>query len=168
MGLSIADKFRNVDAHPFFKRLLKDYPGRFLTAVVREAETITTQLIQTTPIDTGAAAGVKDNATGHAKRPIYPKHPAYGMGGVSGGALGWKIKIKKRNQHSQDVLITNAMWEPYLQYVEYLHPTKGHFTLKAWTDHRIRMQSYGLKEHMVSSLRTGKAGDIKQELYDDT
>lgn len=74
-----------------------------------------------TPKDTGAAAGT----TQGARRPIYKRHPGFGMKiGNAVGDTGWQEGAKTSVRHWA---IVNPMWDPYLRTVNYTHPTNANF-----------------------------------------
>lgn len=114
---------------------------------VREAEIVLKDLIDTTPISTGAAAGVAQNSTADGpKRNMYVGHPAYGrqiFSSLDGSSeTGWQFSIKQ-DKNGLTISIVNPMWDEYLKYLEYgvvtpIAPAKPHFVANAWANHLRR------------------------------
>ena len=155
--IKILNKYENIDAHPVFSKLKHRYKKAFHEAIKGEALTIASELQQTTPIDTGAGAGTKSNLTGTARRAIYPKHPGYGLGGVSGGKLGWFVK-GRRGEYS----ISNPMWRHYLSTINLFHRAHSGFLEKAWLKHKARMASRGI--NFKTYLNTNIVAETPQDI----
>jgi len=86
-----------------------------------------------TPKDTGAAAGAP---TG---KPMRASHPgrAYAKIGNDPGDTGWQL-YHARN--SLKFAIINPMWDSYLKFVNYTHPTQNNFVETAARQLKNRMK----------------------------
>lgn len=106
---------QRISAH--FAQIAKKHKVRVKVVVDEVMKEVLQQLVETTPKDTGAAAGT----TVGAKRPLYKTHPAFLEGRSIGnqiGQSGWQI-INLNN--SKKVAIVNPMWDEYLKEVNYLY-----------------------------------------------
>lgn len=142
-----------------FNALIKDiaayYPKAYEEAYIEEVEFIIKDLIDHTPIDTGAAAGVTSNSVGHQKRNLYPKHKAYGSN-ISNdpGGTGWQLEVEQNKDLK--ISIINPQWNSYLKFLEYnivtpLPPATAHFTFNAWKRHEKR------RDRIRERIRRGRS-----------
>jgi hypothetical protein len=120
------------------------YEEQIEAAYVKEMEILLNDIIQHTPIATGAAAGVEYNLVGQAHVKLTNSHPAYGLDiGNEPGDSGWQLHVEQ-SKSKLVMSITNPMWEPYLKYLEYgiVTPADGraesHFVQNAWQRHLER------------------------------
>lgn len=129
-----------------FDALIRDmaayYPKAYEEYYVKEVEILIKDIIDHTPIDTGAAAGVTSNKVGSQKRPMYSSHRAAGLpiSNLPGGS-GWQLEVEQRK--NLKISIINPQWDSYLKYLEYgtvqpLPPAKSHFVHSAWKRHLRR------------------------------
>jgi len=132
-----------------FDAMIRDitayYPKAFEEAYVKEIEIILKGLIATTPIDTGAAAGVTSNSVGSQKRPMYPGHKASGSDiGNMPGDSGWQLEVEQKKDLK--MAIVNPQWDSYLKFlelgiVEPVAPAQPHFVFKQWELHLKRREA---------------------------
>lgn len=112
-------------------------------------------IIDFTPIDTGAAAGVTSNSVGDQKRHLYEGHKAYG-GVISNepGGTGWQlIQISDK---PLNISIVNPQWDNYLKFLEYGQtepspPANSHFVFRAWQMHLKR------RDMIRETIRRGRS-----------
>jgi hypothetical protein len=139
----------------WIKDIAEHYEKQFEEVYVREMEVLLNDIIQHTPIATGAAAGVESNAVGSAHVTMTNSHPAYGLTiGNMPGESGWQLEVdqKGRNLH---MAISNPMWDHYLKYLEFgvVQPAdpraESHFVHSAWRRHLDR------REEISSEIRNG-------------
>jgi hypothetical protein len=121
---------RGFDA--MIRDIIEYYPKAFEEAYVQEIEIIIKGLIDTTPIDTGAAAGVTSNSVGSKKRNMYAGHAAGNADiGNNPGDTGWQLEVKQTSKMLK-MSIVNPQWDSYLKYLELglvqpVYPGKPHF-----------------------------------------
>lgn len=127
----------------FIKSIATYYPKAYKDAYYNEVSIILTDLIETTPIDVGYAAGVTSNKVGSQKRLPYASHKAYGQP-ISNdpGGSGWQMKILE-DAKQMKISIVNPQWDSYLKFLESgvvtpLPPAKSHFVFNAWKKHEKR------------------------------
>lgn len=132
---------RGFDA--FIKSIAAYYPKAYRDAYYNEVSIILTDLIETTPIDVGYAAGVVSNKVGSQKRATYASHKAYGsvISNDPGGS-GWQMKMMDDSKQMK-ISIVNPQWGTYLKFLESgvvtpLPPAKSHFVFNAWKKHEKR------------------------------
>lgn len=122
----------------YVKQRATYYKKAYLKVMYKEIELMLLELVETTPADTGAAAG----STDRAKRSIYSSHPAKTGGfhiGNEVGQSGWQI-IEQEDGFS----LTNPMWDLYLKYLEFgiVHGEyQPHFVQRAWKNHLNRRRT---------------------------
>ena len=129
-----------------FEAMIRDiaayYPKAFEEAYVYEVEIMIKGLIDTTPIDTGAAAGVTSNSVGSQKRQPYQSHKAWpATHGNQPGQSGWQLEVEQAK--NLKIAIINPQWDSYLKYlemgiVEPIAPAKPHFVTAQWKLHMKR------------------------------
>ncbi len=137
-----------------FEAMIRDiaayYPKAFEEAYIHEINIIIKGLIDTTPIDTGAAAGVTSNSVGHQKRNLYPTHKAGSNDiGNNPGDTGWQLEVEQKMQ-SLKIAIVNPQWDSYLKYLELgivqpLPPASPHFVYNQWQLHLERREAIQAK-----------------------
>lgn len=122
----------------FIQSFADHYEKQFEEVYVREMEILLNDIIQHTPIATGAAAGVEYNLVGNAHVTMTSSHPAYGLAiGNLEGESGWQLSVEQTS-NSLTLSIINPMWEPYLKFLEFGVVTpadpraKPHFVNDAW------------------------------------
>ncbi len=132
-----------------FDQLIKDiasyYPKAYEEAYVQEVEIIIKDIIQNTPIDTGAAAGVLVNKVGAQKRPLYKGHKSGASNSdISNdpGGTGWQLQVAQTSK-KLDIAIVNPQWDTYLKFLELglvqpVAPAKPFFVFNAWMKHMKR------------------------------
>jgi hypothetical protein len=129
-----------------FEALIRDiaeyYPKAYEEAYVQEIEILIKDIIDHTPIDTGAAAGVTSNRVGSQKRPMYAGHKAAGspISNLPGGS-GWQLEVEQRKNLKMSIV--NPQWNSYLKFLEYgivqpIAPAESHFVYHAWQRHLSR------------------------------
>jgi hypothetical protein len=159
--IKVLNKYTNINAHPIFGDIKRRGKDAILRATKREAILIAASLANTTPIDTSSAAGVSANEVGFKRREVYKGHPALGY---SKNELGWHVNTRVTIKQTY-FAITNRMWRPYLQYVEYLHPRLRGFVGRAWLQHRGRLKSNGINFSVIyGNKRGGKYIDDTQSV----
>lgn len=128
----------------WLKDLAEHYEEQVEQTYVREMEILLNDIIQHTPIATGAAAGVEYNLVGSAHVTLTNGHPAYGLTiGNGPGESGWQLEVEK-TKGKLVMSIINPMWDPYLKYLEFgiVTPADGraesHFVHNAWQRHLAR------------------------------
>ncbi len=129
-----------------FEQLIKDiaayYPKAYEEAYIAEVEILIADIIDHTPIETGAAAGVQSNSVGHARRDYYPTHKAQPAPiGNMPGDTGWQLEVKQ--DKGLHIAIVNPQWNNYLKFLELgavnpLPPATSHFVFGAWKRHEQR------------------------------
>lgn len=118
---------------------------QFFETLFDEAQRLLYDIVDNTPIDTGASAGVTENSVGSKRRAVYKGHPAYGLTiGNRQGESGWQINVSLTTTKI-DVSITNPMWNEYLKYYETgvltpLPPAHIRFAYRAFVEHQIRLK----------------------------
>lgn len=142
-----------------FDQMIKDiaayYPKAFEEAYVAEIEIMLKFLVDHTPIDSGAAAGVTSNSVGHQKHTMRPSHKAYGGNiGNMPGDTGWQIEVNQ--QKNLKIAIVNPQWSSYLKFlelgiVEPIAPAKSHFVFETWKQHEAR------REKIRDKVRRGRS-----------
>ncbi len=131
-----------------FDRLIKDivayYPQAYKNAYLNEFQILIKDIIDTTPIDTGAAAGVTQNSVGSQKSQLGPNHKAYGAPiSNNPGGTGWQLV---QNQSKDiNISIINPQWNSYLKFLELgivqpIAPATSHFVFRAWQAHLHRRE----------------------------
>ena len=121
------------------------YPKAFEEAYVTEVEIMIKGLIDTTPIETGAAAGVTSNSVGAQKRSMYASHKAdrFQRGNQPGNS-GWQLEVEQ--QKNLKIAIINPQWDSYLKFLETgavqpVAPATSHFVFKQWQLHLKRRET---------------------------
>lgn len=139
----------------FLKEIAEHYEKRVEEVYVQEMEILLNDIIQHTPIATGAAAGVEYNLVGSAHVTMTSSHPAYGLTiGNLEGESGWQLGVQQ-TARKLTLSISNPMWEPYLQFLEFgiVQPSdpraKSHFVHDAWR------RSHARREAMREEIRNG-------------
>ncbi len=144
-----------------FDSLIRDianyYPRAYEVYYVREVEYLIKDIIDNTPIDTGAAAGVFSNSVGSSKRNMYLGHKASGyIIGNMPGQSGWQLEVEQTQK--LNISIVNPQWGSYLKWLEYgitepNSPAKSHFVFAAWKKHLTRRE--GIRERIARGRRNG-------------
>ena len=131
---------KNTNGAAFINRMVKIAQKRaaeLTPVVISELEQIIRDILSLHPVYTGASAGVVGphyaDIFKHKSHPAYPYRNSIGNH-FNGGTSGWIITSRKINQYRTQHLLSNAMYEPYLQYVE----GKRGFVRKAWIQHLAR------------------------------
>jgi len=124
----------------------KAFGVKFKEHAIRSMEETLNEIIDNSPIHTGASSGVTGAA--FAYKINYPSHPAHSYASSVGnyfnqGQSGWQLHYKGVNQYRGSVYVTNPMWEPYLKFVEYgFYPaSRSGFVASAWRNHLARSKS---------------------------
>lgn len=100
------------------ERIAKKRVAQFETTLFFYTDKLLKDIVDHTPIDTGAAAGVTSNAVGEQKRPMYRSHAAFGKNiGNLVGDSGWQLRVG-RNEKGLTFSIVNPEWDDYLKYYE--------------------------------------------------
>jgi hypothetical protein len=122
------------------------YEQRVEEVYVKEMEVLLNDIIQHTPIATGAAAGVESNLVGDAHVTMTNSHPAYSLQiGNGPGDSGWQLEVDQ-SKGKLRMAIFNPMWKPYLEFLEYGIVTpadpraKSHFVHDAVQRHLARRE----------------------------
>jgi hypothetical protein len=145
---------RGLDA--MIRDIMAYYPKAFEEAYVAEMEIMLKQLIDTTPIDTGAAAGVTSNSVGSQKRSYYSGHKAQPANiGNNPGDTGWQLE-KEGEGKKLKLSIVNPQWDSYLKYlelgiVEPVAPAKPHFAYDTVVEH------YKRRDAIAEKVRRGRS-----------
>jgi hypothetical protein len=97
------------------RAVAKKYDTALQEVLTEQIDRTIDDLRRLTPIDTGAGAGT--DLVAH--RPMYKKHPGYGMHiGNAPGDTGWQ-PYKGKDVRRWGII--NPMWVPYLREVNYTH-----------------------------------------------
>src|ERR1043165_6051370 len=101
------------------QRIVKVYPQAIRVVYEREIKIIFEEIVDNTPIDTGAAAGVLSNSVGSQKRSLYSGHKAYGYS-ISNevGGSGWQL-LDNSTADRVVYSIMNPQWNTYLKFLEH-------------------------------------------------
>ncbi len=128
----------------FINDLADRYEQAFEEAYVKEAETIILDIIDHTPIATGAAAGTLSNSVGDAHKPLKWNHHAKNLTiGNEPGDSGWQMDVDQTGKVLK-IAIFNPMWEHYLRYLNaglvnlVDHRAEPHWVDHAWHRHLAR------------------------------
>lgn len=140
----------------FIASIAAYYPKAYRDAYYNEVSIILTDLIETTPIDVGYAAGVTSNKVGVQKRKPYPSHKAYGQT-ISNdpGGSGWQMKLADDTREMK-ISIVNPQWNTYLKFLESgivqpIAPATSHFVFAAWKKHESR------RDKIRKEIKRGRA-----------
>jgi hypothetical protein len=134
------------DFESWLSSIADHYEQQYEEAYVKEMEILLNDIIQHTPIATGAAAGVESNLVGSAHVTMTTSHPAYGLS-ISNepGGSGWQLDVEQ-SKHKLKIAIFNPMWDSYLKYLEFGQVTpadpraSSHFVEAAWRRHLERRE----------------------------
>lgn len=127
----------------YVKTFAKRYKIAYKKVYTKEMGVVLDDVIQHTPIDTGASAGVLDNEVGSEKRAIYKGHVAFGQNiGNEPGDSGWQM-VEKETNDGFKLSIVNPQWNKYLKYVHAgiippLPPASPGWVFRAWKRHDYR------------------------------
>lgn len=143
MGISLVPRGAGGNATHFASLLAKIAKKRgeqFMGTCLDATTKLLDKIADTTPIDTGAAAGRTENSVGHVKRAIYKSH--YGFNMVIGnlaGQSGWQLRVTSDKVGVTKFVIVNPMWNAYLKYYELgladpLPPASSHWVYRAHTE----------------------------------
>lgn len=150
MGISLLPRGSGGNASTFqalLERIAKKRKEQFMGTCLDSTVKLMNKIIATTPIDTGAAAGVTSNEVGSVKRSIYKAHPGFNMTiGNLTGQTGWQLKITQDKSGQTRFAIINPMWNSYLKFLELgiatpLPPAHSHWVYAAYQDHTRELKA---------------------------